>query len=101
MQKETLFIRNLPIELYKILKITGITSGGEGKFVVAEGYVYVNGEQVRQKRKKIHAGDVVNFDEFEWLIEHDDSEPETPPRAQIEKENKVSKEKKRAKLSLG
>lgn len=96
MQKETLLIKNLPIELYKILKITGITSGGEGKFVVAEGYVYVNGVQERQKRKKIHAGDVVSFDEFAWLIQQDHSEPQQTQQAKLEK----PKPAKRAKLSL-
>lgn len=99
MQKETLLIKNLPIELYKILKITGITSGGEGKFVVAEGYVYVNGEQELQKRKKIHAGDVVAFDEFEWLIEHDDSAPEPEEHTQAKPEKK--KPARRTKLTLG
>lgn len=98
MQKETLFIKNLPIELYKILKITGITSGGEGKFVVAEGYVYINGEQERQKRKKVYAGDVVTFDEFEWLIEQDDP---VPPHQETQAEPDKKKPTRRAKLTLG
>lgn len=96
MQKETLLIKNLPIELYKILKITGLTSGGEGKFVVAEGYVYVNGEQERQKRKKIHAGDVVAFDAFEWLIQQDHNEPPQNQQAKSIKQ----KTAKRTKLTL-
>lgn len=98
MQKEILLIKNLPIELYKILKITGITSGGEGKFVVAEGYVYLNGEQELQKRKKVYAGDVVTFDEFEWLIEQDDSEPEPQKREKVPPKNK--KPARRTKLTL-
>jgi ribosome-associated protein len=51
-----------PVELYKILKFEGmVTSGGEAKGVVAAGQVRVNGKVETQKRKKIVAGDTIEF----------------------------------------
>lgn len=50
------------IELYKLLKRENlVASGGEGKYVISEGLVRVNGEVETRKRKKIVIGDVVNF----------------------------------------
>ena len=55
-------ISNDPVELYKILKLQGIvSSGGEAKHVIAEGQVLVNGKVETRKRKKIAAGDIVEF----------------------------------------
>ncbi len=52
-----------PIELYKILKIENlVTSGSEAKSLIADGYVYVNGEVETRKRKKIMYGDIIGFD---------------------------------------
>jgi ribosome-associated protein len=51
------------IELYKLLKIENlVASGGEAKYVIAEGLVRVNGEVETRKRKKIVPGDVVMFE---------------------------------------
>jgi ribosome-associated protein len=51
-----------PVELYKILKFEGMASnGGEAKAVIADGQVLVNGEVETQKRKKIVAGDIIEF----------------------------------------
>ena len=51
-----------PVELYKILKFEGIlSSGGEAKAAIAEGLVMVNGEVETRKRKKIVAGDIIEF----------------------------------------
>ncbi len=51
-----------PIELYKILKLEGmVESGGEAKAVVAAGQVLLNGKVEIQKRKKIMAGDTIEF----------------------------------------
>lgn len=50
------------IELYKILKVQGMSNaGGEAKHVIAEGQVTVNGEVETRKRKKIVVGDIVSF----------------------------------------
>ncbi|MCD6585764.1 MAG: RNA-binding S4 domain-containing protein [Desulfobacteraceae bacterium] len=55
-------IRTAPVELYKILKMENlVASGGEAKFVIADGLVTVNGEIEIRKRKKIFPGDVVEF----------------------------------------
>ncbi len=51
-----------PVELYKILKFEGlVTNGGEAKAVIANGEVRVNKVVETQKRKKIVAGDVVEY----------------------------------------
>ena len=51
-----------PVELFKILKFEGMVgSGGEAKFVIAEGHVLVNGEVETRKRKKIVSGDTIEF----------------------------------------
>ncbi len=52
-----------PTELYKILKFEGLSSSGaEAKIAIADGLVKVNGAIELQKRKKIVAGDVIEFD---------------------------------------
>ncbi len=55
-------IQQAPVELYKILKMENlVVSGGEAKFVIADGLVTVNNEIETRKRKKIFPGDVVGF----------------------------------------
>ncbi len=50
------------VELYKILKFEGLAdSGGNAKAVIQEGLVSVNGEVETRKRKKIRAGDQIDF----------------------------------------
>jgi len=50
------------VELYKILKFEGLSdSGGNAKQAIADGLVSVNGEVETRKRKKIRAGDQINF----------------------------------------
>lgn len=57
------------IELYKVLKVQGmISAGGEAKHVIAEGMVSVNGEVETRKRKKITAGDTVEFNGESVLV---------------------------------
>jgi ribosome-associated protein len=57
-------IEEEPIELYKILKFENmVQSGGEAKFVIAEGLVRVNGEIETRKRKKIFSDDIIEFEE--------------------------------------
>jgi len=51
------------IELCKLLKAANIVmSGGEGKEVVAQGMVTVDGELELRKRCKIRAGQTVEFE---------------------------------------
>ena len=55
-------IRQEPIELYKLLKFENmVETGGEAKFVISEGLVLVNGAVETRKRKKIVAGDIIEF----------------------------------------
>ena len=55
-------INREPVELYKLLKFEGLAaSGGEAKFLIAQGQVTVNGEVELRKRKKLMAGDIVEF----------------------------------------
>jgi ribosome-associated protein len=55
-------VNMVPVELYKILKFEGLVgSGAEAKAVVADGMVRVNGTVEIQKRKKIVAGDIIEF----------------------------------------
>jgi len=50
------------VELYKILKFEGLAdSGGNAKQAIADGRVCVNGEVETRKRKKIKAGDQIDF----------------------------------------
>jgi len=50
------------VELYKILKFEGLTSsGGEAKQAIVDGQVTVNGEVEIKKRKKISAGDKIEY----------------------------------------
>lgn len=51
-----------PVELYKLLKFEGlVASGGEAKFLISEGNVFVNGEIETRKRKKILSGDIIEL----------------------------------------
>ena len=57
-------INRQPVELYKILKFEGLlSSGGEAKQVIAAGMVLVNGEGETRKRRKIVAGDIIEFNQ--------------------------------------
>ena len=52
-----------PIELCQLLKLASVVgSGGEAKYLIAEGLVRVNGEVELRKRKKIVTGDIVEFE---------------------------------------
>lgn len=51
------------IELCKLLKAANLVmSGGEGKEVVAQGMVFVDGELETRKRAKIRAGQSIEFE---------------------------------------
>ena len=58
----TIQLTKEPAELYKILKFEGIVStGGQAKLVISDGQVRVNGEVETRKRRKIVAGDTIEF----------------------------------------
>lgn len=50
------------IKLDALLKFAALVgTGGEAKYVIAEGLVEVNGEVCTMRGKKLHAGDTVTF----------------------------------------
>ncbi|MBP3139381.1 RNA-binding S4 domain-containing protein [Aliivibrio fischeri] len=90
-----------PIELYKVLKIANVVSGGgEAKHVIGEGYVGVNGELEKRKRRKMYDGDVIEFNEEYYVVICDTPVgelpeiEENPQPAQIEPEYSAPKSKK-------
>ncbi|MCP3875826.1 MAG: RNA-binding S4 domain-containing protein [Desulfobacteraceae bacterium] len=65
MEKRIAKIKKTPVELYKILKFENLAaSGGEAKYLIADGYVKVNDVIETRKRKKIYPGDIIEFDDF-------------------------------------
>ena len=55
-------LKTQPVELHKILKFEGmVSSGGVAKLAIESGDVLVNGEVETRKRKKMVAGDVIEF----------------------------------------
>lgn len=62
-------IRTSPVELFKILKFEGLAeSGGAAKSIIADGRVMLNGKKETQKRKKIVAGDTLEFNGESYQI---------------------------------
>lgn len=60
------------ITLGQLLKVTShIGSGGEAKFFLSENDVYLNGEQIKQRGKKIYPKDIINIKEDKYLIVND------------------------------
>ena len=58
----TIQLTKEPAELYKILKFEGlVNTGGAAKLVISDGQVTVNGEVETRKRRKIVAGDTIEF----------------------------------------
>ena len=63
-------IKDEYIELCKLLKAANVVmSGGEGKEVVAQGMVFVDGQLETRKRCKIRPGQRVEFEGTEILVE--------------------------------
>ena len=57
------------IKLDSLLKFAAaVGTGGEAKYVIAEGMVEVNGEVCTMRGKKIRPGDTVKFADFEFEI---------------------------------
>jgi len=70
MEIRTFSVQEQTLELFKLLKLENlVASGGEAKFVIAEGQVLVNGEVEYRKRRKLLAGDIVEFRNFQIRLE--------------------------------
>jgi ribosome-associated protein len=60
---EPLNVGDRPINLTQVLKLAGLVgNGGEGKALIAEGMVRVNGEVELRKRRQMTLGDVVQLE---------------------------------------
>ncbi|GAB1819950.1 RNA-binding S4 domain-containing protein [Herbidospora sp. RD11066] len=67
--RETFELEDDFIPLCDLLKYLSIAeSGGEAKYMVAEGYVLVNGDVELRKRFKVRPGHVVSGDGFEIQV---------------------------------
>jgi len=59
-EPETVVIRSETIRLGQLLKLAGVVgSGAEGKMLLADGHVTVNGEVELRRGRKLRAGDHV------------------------------------------
>ena len=60
---ESIKIKDEFIKLGQLLKLAGFSdSGVDAKFVIQDGLVKVNGEVETQRGKKLHDGDIVEFE---------------------------------------
>lgn len=67
---ETIKIKDDFIKLGQAMKLAGLVeSGVEAKVEIQEGYVKVNGVVEVQRGKKIHPGDVIEFDGQQVIVE--------------------------------
>lgn len=58
------------IRLQDLLKLGGaVETGGQAKFVIQNGEVYVNGEICTMRGKKMRSGDVARFEDYELIVE--------------------------------
>lgn len=61
-ENRIVYINHAPVELYKVLKFENLaSSGGEAKYMIADGLVRVNDRVETRKRKKILPGDVIEI----------------------------------------
>lgn len=67
---EKIEIRDDFIKLGQALKLAGLVdSGVNAKIEIQEGFVKVNGEVEVQRGKKIHPGDMIEFDGHQVKVE--------------------------------
>ena len=60
---ESIKIKDEFIKLGQLLKLAGFCdSGVDAKFVIQDGLVKVNGKVETQRGKKLHNGDIVDFE---------------------------------------
>lgn len=60
------------IKLDQFLKLTNLCgSGGEAKEIIQSGKVFVNGEKEDRRGKKLTDGDMVRFQNSDYLVRQD------------------------------
>ena len=58
-----------PVELFRLLKFENLaSSGGEAKFFISEGMISLNSEVETRKRKKLVAGDIIEFNGEKYTL---------------------------------
>lgn len=61
------------IRLDQFLKLTGLVgTGGQAKVAIQAGEVIVNGEVETRRRRQLHPGDIVVWDDDEFEVENDE-----------------------------
>ncbi len=66
---ENISIRDEYIKLGQALKLCGaVSSGVDAKFVIGDGLVKVNGKVATERGKKLFKGDVIDFDDKQYVI---------------------------------
>ena len=69
MDQNSVIIQSEWIRLDSFLKYSGcVSTGGQAKFLIQQGEVFVNGEICTQRGKKLHPGDIVTFHDVNWTI---------------------------------
>lgn len=67
-----LFIREEFIRLDSALKFSGIVgTGGQAKMIIQDGLVKVNGENCEMRGKKLRNGDIVEFEDYKFIIKNE------------------------------
>lgn len=65
---EKVYFRDEYVTLNQFLKIAGIAyTGGEGKEMIQEGLIFVNGEQETRRGRKIRNGDEIKISGFDTV----------------------------------
>ena len=59
------------LTLNEALKLLGVGTGGQAKMLIQNGQVKVNGETETRRKHKLHAGDVIEIDGEEYVLELD------------------------------
>lgn len=66
---ESIVIRDDFIKLGQALKLAGVVeSGVDAKICIQDGCVFVNGEIEYQRGKKLYPGDVIDFEDEQFVI---------------------------------
>lgn len=66
---KNVIINQEPVELYKLLKFESLcSSGGEAKAAIADEQVMVNCEIETRKRRKLVAGDIIDFQDVKMKL---------------------------------
>lgn len=62
-----------PLRLDHFLKLSAVSdTGGQAKLLIQAGEVKVNGEVETRRRRKLRAGDVVEYEEKKFIVKPQD-----------------------------